>query len=425
MRQSIDSVGPHELVRQHEGKGSHSEGEVFDPAPHRPTKRGLVILGVTAVLVGAGLVAAGAIPRALRRVALESEAKVAASVPAQVQVARAQRTASSAPVILPGTIAPLQETAMYARASGYVHKWYVDIGTEVKKGQVLADLELPDVDQELRQAQASAKQALASVAQAKGQADFARATNDRFLALEPSGVVSRQQTDQYSTESVVGQANLEAAQAARGSADANVRRIEELRGFGTITAPFDGVVTMRSAEIGQLVVPGTGQGQALFRVAEDDVVRVFVNVPQLYAAGIKQGMDAPVTVREAATRVFHGTVKRTSRELDTATRALLVEVDVPNPDRTLVSGMYAKVSIDVKRQDALVFVPATTVLIDASGTRAALVRDGTVHWQKVEIGGDLGDRLAIASGLTDGDSVVVTPSARLTEGMRVQAQAVQ
>jgi RND family efflux transporter MFP subunit len=136
-------------------------------------------------------------------------------------------------------------------------------------------------------------------------------------------------------------------------------------------------------------------------------------------------MEAPVTVREAAGRVFHGTVGRTSRELDTATRALLVEVDIPNPDRALVSGMYAKVSLDVRRQDAPVLVPATSALIDASGTRVALVRDGVVHWQTVEIGADLGDKLAIASGLSDGDSLVVSPSDRLTEGLHVQPQSVQ
>jgi RND family efflux transporter MFP subunit len=417
MTQSVESA------EESERTSAHGEGELFDPAEHQPTPRGLVTLGAAAALVVAGLVAAGAVPRALHRVAVEKQEKAAATVVPQVQVARAQRAAAGAPVVLPGTVQPLQETAMYARANGYVRKWYVDIGAEVKKGQVLADLDLPDVDQELRQARATAKQSAASVSQAKSELDFARTTTDRFTALVATGVVSQQQTDQYSSEYEVRQANLEAAHAATGSADANVRRIEELRAFGAITAPFDGVVTLRAAEVGQLVVPGTGQGQPLFKVAEDDVVRIFVNVPQLYAAGVKQGSDAPVMVREAARRVFHGIVQRTSRELDTATRALLVEVDVPNPDRTLVSGMYAKVSLDVSRQDAPLLLPATAALIDASGTRVALVRDGAVHWQTVEIGGDLGDRLAIATGLSEGDLVVLTPSERLTEGLHVQPQS--
>jgi RND family efflux transporter MFP subunit len=415
MTQSMESP------ERSEHAAGHGEGEIFDPAEHRPTTRGLVTLGATAAVVVAGLAAAGIVPRVLHGRAVAKEEKAAASVVPQVQVARAQRAAAGAPVVLPGNVQPLQETAMYARANGYVRKWYVDIGAEVKKGQVLAELDLPDVDQELRQARATARQAAASVTQAKSQLDFARTTNERFTALATTGVVSQQQTDQYSSEYEVRQADLEAAHAATGSADANVRRIEELRAFGTIVAPFDGVVTMRTAEVGQLVVPGAaGQGQPLFKVAEDDVVRIFVNVPQLYAGGVRQGSDAPVTVREAAGRVFHGTVARTSRELDTATRALLVEIDVPNPDRALVSGMYARVSLDVSRQDAPLLVPATAALIDASGTRVAVVRSGAVHWQTVEIGGDLGDKLAIATGLSEGDAVVLTPSERLTEGLRVQ-----
>jgi RND family efflux transporter MFP subunit len=417
MTQSMESA------ERNEHTAGHGEGEIFDPAEHRPTTRGLVTLGATAALVVAGLAAAGVVPRVLHGREVAKEEKAAAAVVPHVQVARAQRAAAGAPIVLPGNVQPLQETAMYARANGYVRKWYVDIGAEVKRGQVLADLDLPDVDQELRQARATARQAAASVTQAKSQLDFARTTNERYTALATTGVVSQQQTDQYSSEYEVRQADLEAAHAATGSADANVRRIEELRAFGTIIAPFDGVVTMRAAEVGQLVVPGAaGQGQPLFKVAEDDVVRIFVNVPQLYAAGVRQGSDAPVTVREAAGRVFHGTVARTSRELDTATRALLVEVDVPNPDRALVSGMYAKVSLDVSRQDALLLVPATAALIDASGTRVAVMRDGAVHWQKVEIGGDLGDKLAIATGLSEGDAVVLTPSERLTEGLHVQPQ---
>jgi membrane fusion protein (multidrug efflux system) len=407
----------------HEASGGHAEGEAFDPAGHRPTKRGLLFVGAVAVLVVAGLLLAGVLPRAERKAALASAAKTASDRVPQVQVSRAQPAASGAPVVLPGTVQPLQETAIYARASGYVRKWNVDIGVNVKKGDVLATLDLPEVDQELRQAVASAKQAQAGISQSQSELSFAKATNDRYTALIPSGVVSKQQSEQYSSEADVRQANLEAARAAKGSADANVQRIQELRGFGRLTAPFDGVVTLRSAEVGQLVSPGTGQGTPLFKVAEDDVVRIFVNVPQLYSAGVRVDMDAPTTVREAAGRVFHGSVKRTSRELDVATRTMLVEVDIPNPDRALVSGMYAKVSLGVPRQDSLLLVPATAALIDASGTRVALVRDGVIHWQKIEIGGDLGDKLAIATGLTDGDSVVVSPSARLTEGMHVQPQA--
>ncbi|HEY2517344.1 MAG TPA: efflux RND transporter periplasmic adaptor subunit [Polyangiaceae bacterium] len=394
----------------------------FDPAAHHPSPRRLFLTGLGAVLLAVALGASGAIPRALQKTAAAKEEQAAASLVPRVMVGRAQRATSEAPLTLPGSVQPLQETAIFARANGYVRAWHADIGATVKKGQVLAELDIPDLDDEFRQATAAAHQAEASVTQAKSELDFARATNDRFTALIPTGVVSQQQTDQYASAYDVRAANLEAARAAHGSAQANVRRVQDLRAYGTLVAPFDGVVTLRGAEVGQLVVAGTGQGQPLFKVAEDDVVRVFVNVPQLYAAGIQPGQDAPVTIREAAGRVFHGRVARTSRELDTASRSLLTEVDIPNADRALVAGMYARVSFDVKRQDAPLFVPATAVLIDAKGARVAVVKNGEVRWQTIEIGADLGDRVAVPSGLSEGDSVVLTPSARLREGQRVQPQ---
>ena len=249
------------------------------------------------------------------------------------------------------------------------------------------------------------------------QAELARTTNNRYTTLGHSGVASQQEVDQYKATFDVQQANVIAAQAAYNSAEANVRRLEDLKSFGTITAPFDGVVTLRT---GQLVVAGAGSGQALFKVAEVDVVRIFVNVPQLYAGGIAPGMDAPTSVREMPGRTFAGKVARTSNELDVGSRSLLTEVDIANPDGALIAGMYAKVSFDVKRQDQPLYVPATAVLFDARGTRVAAVEEGVVHWKKVEIEADLGDRLAIATGLAEGDAVAVTPSDRLVEAMAVR-----
>lgn len=389
--------------------------ETSDRAPPR-WKLALGVAGVAlALLVGLGVA-----PRLEATTALASETKAAAALVPKVDVAVAARDDKGAPLVLPGTVQPLRETPMYARANGYVRKWYVDIGAEVKKGDPLVELEIPDLDEEIRQARATSRQSAAGVSQARSQAAFARATDKRYAALVPAGVVSRQQTEQYASELEVQSANLEAAEAARGSAEANVRRIEDLRAYGTIVAPFDGVVTLRTAEVGQLVVSGTGQGQPLFKVAEDDVVRVFVNVPQLYAGGIAKGGEAPLTVRETPGRVFHGKVARTSRELDIATRSLLVEVDIPNEDRSLVSGMYAKVSFDIMRQDAAVFIPATAAVVDASGVRVAMVRESVIHWQKVELAGDQGDRLAVTKGLEAGSIVVQNPSDRLTEGLHVE-----
>jgi RND family efflux transporter MFP subunit len=402
--------------------GAHAEGEVFDPAPHRPSLRSFVVVGAVNLVLFGVLIASGVIPRLLHRNVMEEESHAAAAELPRIRVARAERVPSKAGLALPGSVQPLQETTVYARASGYVRKWFVDIGAEVKKGQVLAELDIPDIDEQLRQAEAAANQARAGVAQAKSQLELARTTNKRYTTLAPSGVVSQQEVDQYQSSFEVQAANVAAAEAAYGSATANVRRFQDLKSFGVVTSPFDGVVTMRSAEIGQLVTAGTGSGQALYKVAQVDVVRVFVNVPQLYAAGIKVGMEAPTTMRETPGRVFTGKVARTANELDMATRTLLTEVDIPNADRTLVSGMYAQVSFDVKRQDRPIFVPSTAVLIDAHGTRVAAVKEGVVAWKSVEIDGDFGDRLALAGGVAEGDTVALTPSDRLTEGMHVRAE---
>ncbi len=404
--------------------GGHRQGEIFDPAGHRPTSRGLFVVGLVFLLVLAALLAAGIVPRLRHRSILEADERRAATESSRLRVARAQHLVSKGPLSLPGSVQPMQETSIYARANGYVRKWLVDIGAPVKQGQVLVELDVPDIDEQLREAQAAAKQSAAGIAQAKTQLELARTTNRRYGALGPSGVVTQQETDQYQAAFDAQGSNVAAAEAAYGSAQANVRRYQDLRSFGTITAPFDGVVTMRAAEVGQLVVSGTGLGAALFKVAELDIVRVFVNVPQVYAAGIQVGMDAPTTIREAPGRVFAGKVARTANELDLSTRSLLTEVDIPNPDRALLAGMYAQVSFDVKRQGQPVFVPATSVLFDAQGTRAPVVRDDVLHWVKVEIETDLGDRLGLASGLSEGDLVAVNANEHLLEGMRVEPEEV-
>jgi RND family efflux transporter MFP subunit len=400
----------------------HGEGELFDPAGFRPTRSGLQWSVVAAVLFFGALLVFGVVPRVLHRSAMAEEASVSGDEAARVLVVRAAHATEVSSLALPGSVRPLQETSVYARANGYVRKWLVDIGARVKQGQVLVELDVPDIDEELRQAQAAANQAVAGIGQAKTQLELARTTNQRFGALGPSGVVSQQEVDQYKSAYDAQQSNVAAAQAAHVSALANVHRLQDLKSFGVIVAPFDGVVTLRSAEVGQLVTAGTGMGQPLFKVAEVDTVRVFVNVPQLYAAGIHVGMDAPTTVRELPGRVFVGKVTRTANELDTATRTLLTEVDIPNPDDTLMAGMYGQVSFHMTGQKELLFVPATAVLIDASGTRAAVVRDGAVSWRAVVIERDFGDRLALSAGIAEGDEVVAAPSDRLREGTHVRAQ---
>jgi RND family efflux transporter MFP subunit len=406
----------------HDATPAHGEGEVFDPAPHRPTGHSFAWVGLGAAIVFGGLLVAGVVPRVLRERTLAADERQAAIDVAKVRAAKAYRTTPKGPLNLPGSVQPLQETPIYARANGYVRRWLVDIGAVVKKGQVLVELDVPDIDEQLRQAIASAKQAEAGIAQAKAQRELARTTNDRYKALGPSGVVSQQEVEQYRAGFEAQDANVAAAEAAYVSAQATVHRYEDLRSFAIITAPFDGVVTMRAVEVGQLVMTGTAQGAAMFKIAEVDVVRVFVNVPQLYAAGIVVGMDAPTTIREAPGRIFPGKVVRTAHELDVATRTLLVEVDIPNPDGALFSGMYAQVGFKVDRQDRPVLVPATSVLFDALGTRAAILDRGVVHWSDVRIEDDMGDRIAVATGVDEGQLVAINPSEHLIEGMKVDVE---
>jgi RND family efflux transporter MFP subunit len=395
------------------------EGEAFEPAPFRPTRRRLAWAAGTATAFFACLVTVGIVPRVLHQSAMAAEEHAQEQTPARVTVVRAERSTETASVVLPGSVEPLQETDVYARANGYVRKWFFDIGAHVKRGEVMADLEVPDIDKELKQGEATANQARAQIRQAETQLELARITNQRYAALGPSGVVTQQEVDQYRAGYDAQQANVAAAEAAHGSALANVQRLHDLKSFGVIVAPFDGVVTARTAEVGQLVTAGTTTGKPLFRVAEVDTVRVFVNVPQLYAGGIAVGMTAPTTVREIPGRAFAGRVARTAHELDVGTRTLLTEVDIPNPDDSLLAGMYGQVSFHVTGQAALLLVPATAVLIDARGTRVAVVHDGVLSWRKVDIDGDLGDRIAVSTGLAEGDEVVASPSDRLVEGMRV------
>jgi RND family efflux transporter MFP subunit len=398
------------------------EGAVFDPAPFRPTKKGLTWSAVAAAFVLAGLVILGVTPRMIHRSAMAAEARAVAEESARVSVVRAERSVDASDLVLPGSVQPLQETAVYARANGYVRRWLVDIGVHVKTGQVLAELDVPDIDEELRQAQAVANQTRAGVAQAQTQRELARTNNRRYGALGPSGVVTQQEVDQYQAAYEVQQSNVVAAEATHGSSLANVRRLQDLKDFGILVAPFDGVITQRTAEVGELVTAGTSMGHPLFKVAEVDIVRVFVNVPQFYAPTIHVGMDAPATVRERPGRTFAGKVARTANELDVGTRTLLTEVDIPNADNALIAGMYGQVTFHMKGQGQLVLVPATAVLIDAQGTRAALVRGGAISWRKVGIEKDLGDKVAISTGIAEGDVLVATPSDRLIEGMRVRAE---
>ncbi|MDP3213305.1 MAG: efflux RND transporter periplasmic adaptor subunit, partial [Deltaproteobacteria bacterium] len=345
-----------------------------------------------------------------------------AAIEARVVVARPVRApAGSGGVTLPGSVLAVQEAQIYPRTSGYLRSLAVDLGDAVTAGQALAVIDNPEVDQELRQVQAAVGQARAALQQARTQLTLARAEATRYGALVTRGYASEQETTGRRAQAEVAEANVAAAQAALASNEANARRLQELKGYATLRAPFDGVITARSVEVGQLVTAGSAAGQALLRVSKTDVVRVMVNVPQMYAPGVRAGASATVRLREYPGRSFAGTVTRTAGALDAATRTLLTEVRVPNADRALLAGMYAQLTLALA-PTAPLYVPATALVAGAEGTRVAVVEGGVIRWRVVQIDGDLGDRVAVATGLGEGDRVVVTPSDRLVEGMRVRAE---
>jgi membrane fusion protein, multidrug efflux system len=396
-----------------------SEEGSFDPKPHRPTPRGLKMTMFIALSFFVVLALVGIVPRLVADAREKSEKADNDAQPAHVAVAQAAKAAGVSKVTLPGSIQPVQETIVYARTNGYVKRYTVDIGDKVKTGQVLAELETPDIDQELRQARAQAEQAVAMVAQARSQADLASVTANRYTKLQPQGVVSQQELEERQTGMQAQQATLNASMAAQGSAEANVRRLEELKTFATVRAPFDGKITTRNVETGQLVVAGTSNGQPMFTVDRTDVVRVFINIPQIYSPAVVVGSQAPTMVHEYGARQFPGVITRTASALDDASRTLLTEVRIPNDQGTLLAGMYAQVEVDVQSAGDALIVPATSLLTTSSGMKVAVVQGNTLHWHNVIIEQDLGDRIAVRSDLSEGDQVITMPSFSLNEGAMV------
>lgn len=401
---------------------THEGDEGFDPAPHRPTSKRLAMTAVVGAVVLGVLLVVGIVPRLEARATARDDAARAATTLATVAVEKPTLSKLDDHVELPGSVQPVQDTLIYSRVNGYVRKYTVDIGDKVKVGQVLATIDTPEVDQELRQAEASANQSRATILQSKTALALAKTENERYQELVKTGVVSQQDTEERRAKLDSEGANVQASEASLGSAQANVQRLQEMKGFATVTAPFDGTITARTIETGQLVAAGTGSGQALFRLSKTDVVRVYVNVPQLDATAIHVGDDATVTLRELPGKTFTGKVTRTANQLDPSTRTLLTEIRIPNADGALLSGMYAAVQLTLHRTNAPLTIRATSLVTNAEGTRVAVIENGVLHWRTVTIDGDLGDRLAISSGVTANDEVVTVPSDRLREGLRVETE---
>ena len=421
-----------------------------------------------AIMVLVGLLAAEMLPRGQRPVGLAETIPAAKPTATSVQVVMPRRSAASSELLLPGNVQAVQEAALFARTNGYVHRRLVDIGDRVTAGQLLAEIESPEVDQELLQAravllqaratlgqaranlkqtQANVQQARATLLQVQANTDMARITAERWNQMEQEGVLPRQQSEEKQAAYSAAQANVSAAQANINAVqenanavqsqvqaqaanvqvqEANVHRLETFQSFQKVTAPFAGVITVRNVEVGALITAGSSTtSRELFRLAQIDTLRVFVNVPQTLMNAIQPGQSAQLMVRELPQKVFTGQVVRTTSALDVASRTLPMEVQVSNPELTLLPGMYAQVKFNASRSTSPLLVPSNALVIRADGPQVATVQqDQTVRYQKVKIERDYGTEVEISSGLNGDEALVVNPTNDLQEGMQVRAMAV-
>jgi RND family efflux transporter MFP subunit len=346
-----------------------------------------------------------------------------------VQVTTVQRSAPGSVLTLPGTVQPLHESAVYARVGGYVRRWNADIGTLVRQGAVLAEIDAPELEQNVQQARSQAEMTRAALS-------LARADLARWTTLARDSAVTGQELDQK-------RAAYASAEANTGAAEANLRRLAQTGGYTRVVAPFTGVITARNVDIGALITtagatsaPLSGSGStggtasnagSLFRLAQTDTVRTYVSVPAAYATSMRPGLVADVEVQGLPGRTFTGHLIRTSASLDAATRTLLAEIDIPNRDFAILPGMYAQVTMHFPRVSPPLFVPASALVIRSKGPQVLVVdpaaRGATsaVHLRSVQIGRDYGSTVEITDGLVDGSTIVTNPNADLDEGTRVRA----
>jgi len=393
---------------------SHSNPELLDddrqapeitpppPLPPAPPRTALLLIGVVLLLlVLGGIVSMLVRLRANRVLADETERN---SIPT-VAVVHPTAEKPDEELVLPGSLQAYEESPIYARTNGYLLRWYKDIGARVTKGELLADIDTPEVDQELMQSRATREQIAA-------QMDLAKINADRYVGLRKTDSVSQQEADQQASGYQQAKANLDAA-------DANVRRLEQLESFKHVYAPFSGVLTKRNVDPGALINAG-GTGKELFDIAMVDPLRVFVSVPQNYAPAIKIGMESFVTLPELPGEKFKGTVARTAQAIDPLTRTLLTEVDVPNPDGRLLPGSFGEVNFRAGVNAQKITIPVNTMLFRQEGPRVAVVGDdGKIRLHPITIGRDYGTTLEILGGVSPEDRIVINPADSLEDGQPV------
>ncbi len=369
------------------------------PAP--PRKAVLIVVVVVVLLALSGALSMVSRIRAGHALAKETETD---AVPT-VSVVHPTAEAPDEELVLPASLQAYEESPIYARTSGYLLHWYKDIGSRVNKGELLADIDTPEVDQELSQSRANRQQIVA-------QRDLAKISADRWQNLRKTDSVSQQEADTQSSAYQQAIANLAAA-------DANVRRLEQMESFKRVYAPFSGVLVKRNVDPGALINAGSG-GVELFILAKVDPIRVFSNVPQAYSPAIKNGMPAYITLQEIPGQKFKGTVTRTADAIDPATRTLLTEVDVPNKDGRLLRGSFGEVHFAPKINAQKVTVPVNAMLFRQEGAQVAVVgADNKVQLRPITIGRDYGTTLEVLGGVSLEDRIIINPSDALENGQKV------
>jgi RND family efflux transporter MFP subunit len=364
-------------------------------------------IALLAVVTVAALFLSGILPRVKARATLSRETKELA-IPT-VLVVQPKRSAPARELVLPANVQAYVDAPIYARTNGYLKRWYVDIGAHVKQGQLLAEIDTPEVDQQLRQAKAD-------LGTAEANRNLSRITTDRYQDLLKMDVVSKQDADNAAGDYAAKQAMVQ-------SAEANVKRLQELLSFQKIYAPFEGVITARHTDIGALIDSGGSAGprSELFHMAQPDKLRVYVNVPQAYSQAAKSGMTADLVLAEFPGRRFQGTLVRTASAIDPSSRTLLVEISVNNPIGTLLTGAYAEVHLKLPTAASSFLLPANTLLFRSEGLRVGVVGDQQrVELRPLTLGHDFGSEVEVVAGLTGGEKVIVNPPDSLVDGQIVR-----
>jgi RND family efflux transporter MFP subunit len=362
------------------------------------------LFALAVCLLIAGVIYSGIHSRVQARASLERTTR--ASEKATVSVIYPKGGSDASEILLPGNTQAFTDTPIYARTSGYLKKWYFDIGAHVRQGQLLALIETPELDQQLQQAEAELKTAQANL-------DLAQITAARWQHLLKTNSVSKQETDQATSDMV-------AKQAVVAQNEANVRRLQQLQSYERISAPFDGVITARNVDIGDLIQAGNpSTSKELFHLSSVNRLRVYVAVPEVYSESVHDGEKVPLSLDSMPGETFSGTLVRNSDAIDLASRTLNIEVDVDNPKGRLKPGAYAFVHLPVTGATGAVTVPANTLLFRSEGLRVGVVKDGRVALVPVTIGHDYGSSVEVVSGLSPRDAVIVDPSDSLENGAEV------